>query len=177
MTAKIDPLRKRKRCSDCRLIKPIAQFPRNVTRPDGHISYCFPCNRIRRRAEHKIYFSKPEKRDMRRLRDKRYLPYTRVLNRIKYGISPERKLKLAALQRKKFPKRIQARRALSHALKAGRIIRPSRCERCRARGTFNAAGRSNLHGHHAAGYSKANWLNVIWLCTPCHEQSHLKGKP
>ncbi len=38
-----------KRCPDCRLVKPLAEFPRNKNSKDGRHSYCKPCHNARGR--------------------------------------------------------------------------------------------------------------------------------
>ena len=54
------------------------------------------------------------------------------------------------------PRRI-ARKALSEAVRTGRLQRPEVCERC--------GGSGPIEGHHA-DYSRP--LDVEWLCVPCH---------
>ena len=54
-----------------------------------------------------------------------------------------------------------ARIALNLAIKSGKLLRPSKCERCRA--------TCKAHGHHT-DYSKP--LSVQWLCVKCHAIAH-----
>lgn len=62
---------------------------------------------------------------------------------------------------KRNPAKKQAYNLLSRAVKAGRITRPTNCERC--------GNESRLQGHHE-DHSKP--LEVEWLCDPCHKQLH-----
>lgn len=60
-----------------------------------------------------------------------------------------------------YPQRKAARDAVRHAVRSGRLTRPSHCSAC---------GReAYAHGHHD-DYAKP--LDVRWLCKPCHEEHH-----
>ena len=61
----------------------------------------------------------------------------------------------------KYPEKKRARVSLKSAIKAGRILKPSACEKC---GVTCVA-----HGHHP-DYSKP--LKVMWLCPLCHRTEH-----
>ena len=53
---------------------------------------------------------------------------------------------------------------LSYAVKTGKIIKPSKCSQC---------GKSGkIQGHHHNGYDKEHYLDVIWVCQPCHQLIH-----
>jgi len=54
-----------------------------------------------------------------------------------------------------------ARNMVSRAVKQGKVVRPSTCTRCGARG--------KTHGHHL-DYTQP--LMVVWLCNPCHSLEH-----
>jgi len=68
------------------------------------------------------------------------------------------------LYAKRNPEKLQARRAVSRAIKRGKLIRPGICLRC--------AETKNIQGHHYKGYKKENWLDIIWLCPKCHHEEH-----
>lgn len=53
-----------------------------------------------------------------------------------------------------------AQRVLHRAVRAGVVIKPSACHRCRGQ-----VGKAALQGHHA-DYAKP--LDVEWLCSRCH---------
>jgi len=58
-----------------------------------------------------------------------------------------------------------AQAKVNRELKAGRIIKPDKCQEC---------GKPNrLHAHHWHGYD--NPLDVIWLCPSCHHAAHGRG--
>jgi hypothetical protein len=61
------------------------------------------------------------------------------------------------------PEKHAAHAAISEALAKGRITRPTSCSIC---GTA-----CTPHGHHP-DYSKR--LEVIWVCSPCHNKEHRK---
>ncbi|KKN69367.1 hypothetical protein LCGC14_0442270 [marine sediment metagenome] len=60
----------------------------------------------------------------------------------------------------------RARETLRRAVKLGKIAKPRRCSKCKA--------KNNIEGHHE-DYSKP--LEVEWLCMDCHDERHMsKGK-
>lgn len=64
----------------------------------------------------------------------------------------------AASKKRPVDKKVLARRALNGAVRRGKILRPSTCERC-------GQVRKVVTGHHP-DYSKP--LEVEWLCYECH---------
>lgn len=54
-----------------------------------------------------------------------------------------------------------AHNAVAHALRTGRLVRPSTCSRC---------GRRCKPDAHHADYRKP--LDVEWLCRRCHNRAH-----
>jgi len=63
---------------------------------------------------------------------------------------------------KKYPIKIKAQKLLQYAVRSGKIVRKSNCEKC----NFNV----NIQAHHN-DYSKP--YDVEWLCPKCHKQEHL----
>lgn len=57
----------------------------------------------------------------------------------------------------------RSRGRLRDAVKYGKVIKPTRCQRCSAE-----VERRLLHGHHHNGYENA--LDVVWLCITCHNK-------
>ena len=53
---------------------------------------------------------------------------------------------------------------LGYAKRNGEIKEATACENCR--------GVGPLEAHHHKGYKRENWLNVRWLCIPCHVAAH-----
>lgn len=76
----------------------------------------------------------------------------------KGGISKDTK-RYSKLQRERYPERKHARDAVYRALKAGRLVKPTKCSHC--------GHTMYLEGHHMS-YEKDKWLDVVWLCKPCH---------
>lgn len=62
--------------------------------------------------------------------------------------------------------RNKARRAVSHSVRAGRLIVPIACEDCGKVPAPGADGRRTIHAHHYLGYLRP--LDVLWLCMRCH---------
>ena len=66
--------------------------------------------------------------------------------------------------RREKPEYTRAWQAVAWALEFGLLIRPDACERC---------GRVvRLHAHHVNGYDREHWLDVLWVCAPCHKIVH-----
>lgn len=65
----------------------------------------------------------------------------------------------------RFPEHRRARVIVGNAVRDGRLVKPTACERC---GTECSAKRS-LHAHHH-DYSQP--LVVEWLCGTCHRLEH-----
>ena len=60
--------------------------------------------------------------------------------------------------------RHRATAAVSNALKAGKIVKPSRCPLCES--------DSQIQAHHYLGYAPEHQLAIQWMCRPCHERVH-----
>lgn len=50
------------------------------------------------------------------------------------------------------------------AVKSRRLTKPEFCQMCLQVGV----GHNGIEAHHHKGYDKANRLDVVWLCSPCH---------
>ena len=62
------------------------------------------------------------------------------------------------------PARVQARAAVTVAIRKGTLKRPDSCQAC---------GRPGIpDGHHHLGYAAEHWLAVLWLCRGCHKRAH-----
>lgn len=62
------------------------------------------------------------------------------------------------------PDRVNAWTAVRWAMLLGVLVRPETCERCSA--------ERRLHAHHHNGYTREHWIDVQWLCSPCHRTVH-----
>ena len=72
------------------------------------------------------------------------------------------KKKVSASERKRIWNRVR------RAIKAGRIIKPNQCSKCKV-----ILPKTMIEGHHF-DYDKE--LEVIWLCQSCHSAIHSKKK-
>lgn len=87
--------------------------------------------------------------------------------RDKWRANPDNKIK------------IDARDAIMHALKSGKLVRPDACTRCgdvpppviRSKGK----PQSQIWFHHTHGYEEEFWLIGEWLCRHCHMLSEPNG--
>lgn len=64
------------------------------------------------------------------------------------------------------PKAI-ARRILNHAVRSGKLIKPSNCSFCKM-------SDFKINGHH---YDYSKPLDIIWLCSQCHGELERNIKP
>lgn len=139
------PAVKTKTCKHCGVSKPISEFHRNRTLPDGHYNTCKPCTNQRAvewKRAHPELVTAQRRRDRVRAKELGKIPS--VVQWVKNN--PER----AAI----------ARRSVSRTasmIRQGRLVRPDRCEKCGRVGKVHAA-------HH--DYDKP--LDVRWLCPVCH---------
>lgn len=68
------------------------------------------------------------------------------------------------LKAKWDPVKGRARCLLNHAIRDGKIIRPTACQQC---------GKARkIQAHHHNGYDEAHYFDVLWLCIPCHAAEH-----
>lgn len=61
--------------------------------------------------------------------------------------------------------RLRAQYAVLCAVRDGRLVRPSRCEDCRAAAPQQVR---RIEAHHHRGYAARHRLDVRWLCPKCH---------
>ena len=64
----------------------------------------------------------------------------------------------------------RAHKAVKDALERGDIERPATCQNC-GRRPGRQGGKAQIHAHHHRGYAAKNKLNVVWLCSICHNSS------
>lgn len=129
-----------KQCRGCLQTKTLDEFYRHPQMADGHLNYCKECKKLYERQ-------------------RQALGANREYNR-KRNLAPGRKAAILRRQRQErstHPEKSLARQRLERAVRAGRVHKPTTCQRCGMTGT--------IMGHHA-DYNKP--LDVIWLCRPCH---------
>ena len=134
-----------KTCFKCSQEKERLEFYPHPRMKDGLLGKCKDCT----------------KKDVRR--DRQQSPSARLYDKRRYKNNPERRAKIAAGGRRRYalhPDHHKARGYLSHAVRDGRIFKPSACSVC-------GDTKRRIEGHHP-DYSKP--LEVVWCCTPCHHK-------
>ena len=133
-----------KECFKCKAVRPLEEFYKHPTMPDGHVNKCKECN----------------KNDVTANRNKN-IEKIRAYDRER-GKIPERikaTAEITRLWRADDKRRTTAHNAVARAIKKGDLVR-SPCIRC---------GEEKSLAHHE-DYDKP--LEVMWLCQPCHKQRH-----
>jgi hypothetical protein len=154
------------RCTKCGKEKPETDFYRERRAKRGYRSECkartLACSAAWRTTHP----------DRKAKSDRRYRQQNpeRVARAIKAWVerNPERRAAHTRHHDEKNPPKARARSAVRTAVRRGKLVKPSDCERC---GT--PTERHDLHGHHD-DYSKP--LEVEWLCAPCHAAVHTEAK-
>lgn len=131
-------------CKTCRVEKPMDDFPLQ-----GYGDF--------RRKECKVCWSVREQRRQRTWREKRrawkWTAQERAISRLPTAQQANAR-RLLTVER--------ARQAVSHAIRSGRLIRPTTCQDC-------GQSHPRIEGHH---HDYTEPLSVIWLCHPCHVSWH-----
>lgn len=166
-----------KRCSKCGEEKPLAEFSKKAASKDGLRGQCKTCikeyraayyaeNRVEVKAKNAAY--RVENQVEVRAREAAYRAENRVeLNAKKAAYRQTDAGKASqrerdAKQRAKWPERRRARSAVSNALAAGKKKKPKHCCSC------GSQHKGPIEAHHWKGYEEEFWLDVLWLCKPCH---------
>lgn len=131
-------------------------FYRDDRNNDGRRSQCISCTSAYDRTDaskvaHKAYRQSEKGRATRRA----------------YSHSEVGKAvgKAKGIKRNKlYPEKIKANNVVNRAVRTGKLTRPTDCSSC-----DNPNGR--IEAHHP-DYSKP--LEVIWLCSSCHREEHIK---
>jgi hypothetical protein len=137
-----------KTCTQCGVLKPLNQFPKNRYHNDGYQSYCRVC----KQTDYKRYSQTPGGKAVRSRASARY---HQTDNGRRHHRETQRR------QRLLHPSRTVAHNKLRWAIESGQITPPGVCSRCGHRGSVEA---------HHPDYAKP--LEVAWLCMPCHKQTH-----
>ena len=134
-----------KQCKRCELCLPVDMFYRHSRMADGRLNFCQAC--VKQRIS-----------DHREANLERIQQYDR-----ERGKRPERKAQLLELTRRYFadPVKARASRAVTNALRSGRLLRPSQCSQCQK--------TCKPEAHHD-DYTQP--LEVRWLCRSCHCRHH-----
>ncbi len=131
-----------KRCSRCKVKKKLSKFCKDKSRKDGLNHRCKECCR---EYQQTYWKSKNGKEILQKYRQS--------------DAGKETQRKADQKRRLLSPQKIKARRIVSHAIRDGKLIRPSHCESC--------SKKRFVEAHHK-DYSKP--LVVNWLCKECHKE-------
>lgn len=161
-----------KECRSCREQKEREEFYRKAQNVDGLTSYCKQC------VLNKDYYQQKErvlgKRREYREKNKEKISLKEALKRLSdpdrfeknkirhFDWSKNNRERINAQQREWYRNNKEKRRAhviLNRAIKAGEIMRASKCTEC--------LKECKPDGHHI-DYLKP--LDVIWLCRACHSR-------
>lgn len=144
-----------KPCNTCKIPKELSEYHKNKASPDGHSHKCKACKKIyaaKYFIDHsdiiKKYSSRPESKEL----IKAYLK------------SKDGKRSRAEINHRtnnKYPNSLKSTRAVTSAIKSGKLTRPNKCEEC--------PSATNIQAHHD-DYNKP--LDVRWLCIKCHRLWH-----
>jgi len=182
-------------CVKCMIAKPISEFYPRRDRKQGNAvkSRCKSCAAIDRKEAYSTRREKDianAKRWQAENRD-RYLAYNRAYKQSPEGKAVEQKYResarykeTASTYRKSKARSHSIKRwqqanrdhcraiwHIWHAVKTGKLIKPDTCRSCGGR-----VGKDKIRGHHHNGYGPEHYLDVTWLCVPCHELAHHSPK-
>jgi hypothetical protein len=153
-----------KTCVGCGRGLSLGAFGKRACARDGLQSNCRECMAAR---QLRAFLADPERvRDKSRRYRAQHQDTVRERNR-------DRKGRMAPAQRAVEAARCRAWEAahpgvhaawmlVGHAVRSGRLVKPSACEACGLDG--------RLHGHHHRGDTDP--LDVVWLCLTCHNAAH-----
>ena len=148
-----------KACFKCNIEKPLTDFYKHRQMGDGHLNKCKDCTKNDVHKHRNDNIEKVRAYDRNRPnkaeRIKKQLAYSNTERGKEVRFISTRDCRL------RNPMRYKANTAVSSALRDGRLIRPSNCEKCGI--------ECKPHGHHD-DYSKP--LSVRWLCVRCHNDFH-----
>lgn len=138
-----------KTCSVCKTVKHTTSFHKDKSASDGLQCRCKTCNTIVCKKYRSTHRDVVRKISARRRSEKlaSIITYNQKWNKRNYEA------------------RI-AHQKVYRAVKTGKLVKPTSCERCRL-------DASRIEAHHD-DYSKP--LNVKWLCTLCHSITHQELK-
>ncbi|ATN93415.1 baseplate wedge protein [Pseudoalteromonas phage J2-1_QLiu-2017] len=143
-----------KLCNTCGNIKSPEEFHKRSASKDGLAAKCKPCqkeydfnrkNKAERVDKNKARLAKMKTDDPEK--------YDKQVNGAK------RKY------RDKNPLKYKAHCAVNNALRDNKITKPSSCECC--------GEEKKLEAHHDS-YQEQHWLDVRWVCDPCHKAIHVQ---
>lgn len=130
-------------CKKCLEIKTIEEFSDDKTLKDGKRNECIICRNYSSRKDHLNSMRDPAKKHKKRKEWRNASMKQRIFNR----------------------EHVVARDRVKIAVKRGKMrpVETNQCAHCY---------RQAENYHHANGYDRKNWFNVIPLCHKCHLKCH-----
>lgn len=171
-----------KKCTGCKIEKSFDEFGKDKKAFDGLNQKCKKCcnerAKVSVRSPEAIANSKRtslewQKRNRKMLNERCKIYYLNNLNERREYLKVKQKeylqtekgkeahKELSRKFRDKNPEKISAQQKCRRAIKTGKIIRPDNCSLCHI--------ACKPHAHHE-DYSRP--LDVIWLCSKCHNTHH-----
>ena len=148
-----------KTCFKCNIEKPLTEYYKHKSMSDGHLNKCKECtkNDVHKHRDENI--EKVRAYDRNRPNKDERAKKSSDYHKSEKGKSV--RFKSTKNYRNENPVRYKANTAVGNAIRDGRLIRPSNCEKCGI--------HCKPQGHHD-DYSKK--LDVRWLCVDCHNEFH-----
>jgi hypothetical protein len=125
-----------KTCNKCGLSLGLEHFHRSQSGKFGRASYCRTCFSTIQKEWRERDILKSREKENSRSRNRRKLPEVR--------------------------RKEKSRAAVRDAVRAGKVYKPTSCQRC-------GRGHCQIQAHHP-NYNEP--FNVEWLCASCHGQIH-----
>ena len=132
-----------KMCTRCKEDKELTEFHKRGDTPSGYASHCKPC----RNGHNRTYSKTGDVRRRARVSHKKWYHSEHGQEYVKECAKTDN---------------YKARTAVSNAVRLGNLTK-SPCAKC---------GEVKVEAHHWS-YEKKHWLDVMWLCVPCHAKEHL----
>ena len=142
-----------KRCSKCNSEKPVVEFFKNHSNKDGYHYWCKRCDifyaqsKKGKQAAKRYFQSKRAKKIRKEYRRTSKMRFVRNEQKKRY--------------RRRNPQKIKAQKAVTYAIKSGRLPKPSNFQCSRSCG-------NQAQEYHHFSYLSEDWLNVIPVCQICH---------
>ena len=151
-------------CSKCRQLKPVDGFRKQSASKDGFQAWCKICHGEYNAAYNHPYYVANS--DSWKVYDRKRLEKIRS-NPVELKLHREKAATRVRELRKRSPHLQKAHNAVTHAIAAGKLSRPSQCSSC---------GCCCKPEAHHDSYEQSQLLNVRWLCKKCHEDHHHKNQ-
>ena len=148
-----------KKCTKCKDTKLFSEFGPDKRHKDGLQSQCREC-----RGKTQQTYARTHKEERREYLQRNEEAIKRKqCEYVETQDGRKAQNKAGVNQRLKFPQKIKARKAVNHAVRDGKLLRPNHCEGCYQ--------EKLVQGHHWS-YLEEHGLDVEWLCPKCHRELH-----